>query len=72
MALGCILAQLDDSRKQRAIYYLSKRMLEYEVKYVMIERLCLAFILGYQEIKALHDRVFSAFDIPPRSVQVLI
>ncbi|RVW62913.1 Retrovirus-related Pol polyprotein from transposon 17.6 [Vitis vinifera] len=42
MALGCMLAQIDDSRKERAIYYLSKRMLEYEVKYVMIERLCLA------------------------------
>ena len=72
MTLGCMLTQIDDSRKERAIYYLSKRMLEYEVKYVMIERLCLAFILGYQEIKALHDRVFSAFDIPPRPIEILI
>ena len=30
IALGCMLAQLDDSRKERAIYYLSKRKLEYE------------------------------------------
>ena len=30
MALGCMLAQLDDSGKKRAFYYLSKRMLEYE------------------------------------------
>ncbi|RVW35614.1 Retrovirus-related Pol polyprotein from transposon 297 [Vitis vinifera] len=30
MALGYMLAQLDDLRKERAIYYLSKRMLEYE------------------------------------------
>ena len=37
MALGCMLAQLDDSGKERAIYYLSKRMLEYECKYIMIE-----------------------------------
>ena len=44
MALGCMLAQIDDSEKERAIYYLSKRMLEYEVKYVMIERLCLALV----------------------------
>nr|CAN74716.1 hypothetical protein VITISV_033046 [Vitis vinifera] len=44
MALGCMLAQIDDSGKERAIYYLSKRMLEYEVKYVMIERLCLALV----------------------------
>ena len=39
MALGCMLAQLDDSRKERAIYYLSKRMLEYEMRYVTIGRL---------------------------------
>ena len=44
MALGCMLAQLDDSRKKRAIYYLSKRMLEYECIYIMIERLCLALV----------------------------
>ncbi|RVW69899.1 hypothetical protein CK203_059131 [Vitis vinifera] len=40
--LGCMLAQLDDSGKDRAIYYLSKRMLDYETRYVMIERYCLA------------------------------
>ena len=44
MALGCMLAQLDDLRKERAIYYMSKRMLEYEMRYVMIERLCLALV----------------------------
>nr|CAN71252.1 hypothetical protein VITISV_012872 [Vitis vinifera] len=42
VALGCMLAQLDDSSKKRAIYYLSKRMLDYETRYVMIERYCLA------------------------------
>ena len=42
MALGCMLAQLDDSGREKAIYYLSKRMLEYKMRYVMIERLCLA------------------------------
>ena len=44
IALGCMLAHLDDSRKERAIYYLSKRMLVYECKYIMIERLCLALV----------------------------
>ena len=29
IALGCMLARLDDSGRERAIYYLSKRMLEY-------------------------------------------
>ena len=44
MALGCMLAQLDDSGKKKAIYYLSKMMLEYECKYIMIERLCLPLV----------------------------
>ena len=44
VALGCMLAQHDDSGKERAIYYLSKRILEYEMRYVMIECLCLVFI----------------------------
>ena len=44
MVLGCMLAQLDDSGKERAIYYLSKRMLEYECRYIMIEPLCLALV----------------------------
>ncbi|RVW88259.1 hypothetical protein CK203_038639 [Vitis vinifera] len=44
MTLGCMLAQLNDSGRKRAIYYLSKRILEYEMRYVMIERLCLALV----------------------------
>ena len=44
MALGCMLAQLDDLGKERAIYYLSNRMLEYECRYIMIEYLCLALV----------------------------
>ena len=39
-----MLAQLDDSGKDRAIYYLGKRMLDYEMRYVMIERYCLALV----------------------------
>ena len=44
VALGCMLAQLDDSCNERAIYYLSKRMLDYETRYVMIECYCLALV----------------------------
>ena len=51
MALGCMLAQLDDSRKERAIYYLSKRMLEYECRYIMIERLCLALVWATRRLR---------------------
>ncbi|KAL6321930.1 hypothetical protein AAG906_035834 [Vitis piasezkii] len=51
MALGCMLAQIDDSGKEQAIYYLNKRMLEYEVKYVMIERLCLALVWATRRLR---------------------
>ncbi|XP_034689131.1 uncharacterized protein LOC117917002 [Vitis riparia] len=51
MALGCMLAQLDDLGKERAIYYLSKRMLKYECKYIMIERLCLALVWVIRRLK---------------------
>ena len=51
IALGCMLAQLDDSGKERAIYYLSKRMLEYECTYIMIERLCLALVWATRRLR---------------------
>ena len=51
IALGCLLAQLDDSGKERVVYYLSKRILEYECKYIMIERLCLALVWATRRIR---------------------
>ena len=51
IALGCMFTQLDDLGKGRAIYYLSKRMLEYECKYIMIERLCLALIWATRRLR---------------------
>ena len=51
MALGCMLAKLDDLGKERAIYYQSKRMLEYECRYIMIERLCLALVYATRRLR---------------------
>ena len=51
IALGCMLAQLDDSGKERAIYYLSKRMMEYRCKYLTIERLCLALVWATRRLR---------------------
>ena len=51
MAFGCMLAQLDDSGKERAIYYLSKKMLEYECRYIMIERLYLALVWATRRLR---------------------
>ena len=51
IGLRCLLAQLDDSGKERTIYYLSKRMMEYECKYLMIERLCLALVWATRRLR---------------------
>ena len=52
-AMGCMLAQLDDLGKERAIYYLSKRMLKYECRYIMIERLYLALVWATRRLRHL-------------------
>ena len=51
IALRCMLAQLDDSRKEQVIYNLSKRMLEYEMRYVVIERFCLALVWATKRLR---------------------
>ncbi|RVW58752.1 hypothetical protein CK203_115387 [Vitis vinifera] len=51
IALGYMLAQLDDLGNERAIYYLSKRMLDYEMRYVMIERFCLALVWATRRLR---------------------
>ena len=51
VALGCMLAQLDDSGKDQAIYDLSKRMLDFETRYVMIERHCLALVWATHRLR---------------------
>ena len=51
IALGCMLAQLNDSGNERAIYYLSKKMLDYEMRYVMIEHFCLALVWATQRLR---------------------
>ena len=51
MVLGCLLAKLNDSGKERAIYYLSKRMLEYDCRYIMIERLFLVLVWATRRLR---------------------
>ena len=51
IALRCMLAQLDDFDRERAIYYLSKRMLEYKTRYIMIERFSLALVWATRRLR---------------------
>ena len=42
--MGCLLAQESEDRVEKAIYYLSKKMLEYETRYTSLEKACLALV----------------------------
>ena len=43
-AVGSMLAQKDDDKNERAVYYLSKRIHDYETRYTPIEKSCFALI----------------------------
>ena len=51
MALGCMLTQLDESEKEQTIYYLNKRILKYEKRYVMIKDLCLVLVWATRRLR---------------------
>ena len=51
IALGCMLAQLDDSGNEQVVYYLSKKMLDYETSYVMTERFCLTLVWATSRLR---------------------
>ena len=45
IAMGAWLAQyLEESRKENAIYYISKKMTRYEEKYSVLEKTCVALV----------------------------
>ena len=46
-----MLAQEDDDKNGRAIYYLSKRFHDYETRYTLIEKSCFAFVWVVQKLR---------------------
>ena len=42
--MGCMLAQESEDKVERAIYYLSKKMLEYDTRYTPVEKACLFLV----------------------------
>ncbi|XP_052477822.1 uncharacterized protein LOC105787918 [Gossypium raimondii] len=51
-SMGCVLGQHDESgRRETAIYYLSKKFTEYEVKYPSIEKFCCALIWTVRRLR---------------------
>lgn len=59
LALGALLAQHDDKGKQRAIYYISRTLIGYELNYTSIEKACLVVIFASQKLRhyMLSDKV---------------
>ena len=43
-AIRAILAQEGESKMEHAMYYLSKKLLQYEANYSLVEKTCLAVI----------------------------
>jgi ribonuclease HI len=51
-AMGCVLGQHDETgRKERAIYYLSKKFTECESRYTVIEKLCCALVWATKRLR---------------------
>ena len=50
-AVGSMLAQEDDDKNERVIYYLSKGFHDYETRYTPIEKSCFALVWALQKSK---------------------
>ena len=49
--MGCMLAQESEDKVERAIYYLSKKILEYETRYTPLEKACLALVWATRKLR---------------------
>ena len=49
--MGCMLAQESEDKVERAIYYLSKKMLDYETRYTPLEKACLALVWATRKLR---------------------
>lgn len=50
-SLGALLAQHDENNKERAIYYISRALVSYEMNYTIIEKACLALVFSSQKLR---------------------
>lgn len=50
-ALGALLAQLDDNKKERVVYYIIQTLVGYELNYYPIEWACLSILFVTQKLR---------------------
>ena len=51
IAMGTLLTQYEETRKENAIYYISKKMLPYEEKYSPLEKTCVVFVWATHKLQ---------------------
>ena len=49
-SLGAMLAQKDDEGNEKALYYLSRRMIGAEFRYTLVEKECFALMFAVQKL----------------------
>ena len=49
--MECMLAQESKGKAEKAIYYLSKKTLEYETRYTPLEKTCLALVWATRKLR---------------------
>ena len=50
-AIGALIAQDDQERVERPVYYVSRKLKDVETRYPRIERACLALIYATQRLR---------------------
>lgn len=65
--LGALLAQHNEERKERAIYYISRSLVGYELNQTTIEHTCLVFVFSTQKLRhyMLNHETLSVAKIDP-------
>ncbi|KAH9325892.1 hypothetical protein KI387_006070, partial [Taxus chinensis] len=51
VSLACMLAQEDDNKRERVIYFISRTLLDYETRYTQAERECLAIVFATKRLR---------------------
>ncbi|KAH9320363.1 hypothetical protein KI387_043959 [Taxus chinensis] len=51
VSLACMLAQEDDDKRERVIYFISRTLLDYETRYTQAERECLAIVFATKRLR---------------------
>ena len=50
-AVGSMLAQEDDDKNEKAMYYLSKKFHDYETRYMPIKKSCFTLVRAVQKLR---------------------